>query len=1389
MAITAAALFLVSAPRSEAQEGWWDPGWASRREIRLSDHPDNFQIRVTLPFYDAAIRFTENAGGGLLPYWVENQTENSMTVWVRRVENSDNSIYVYYNNPGASSASSGENTFVFFDDGSENKMGSYAQVDLYTSGMTGSMSWDASGGKYDVTTSGDISGWVTPALGQDMEISYRFRTPSTGTYLRMAAILRYSPAGVYWAGARFGSSVSPDEYDIVKETSPPNESITRYINTFSTEMQTSTWYHLLGRAHGDNILVWISHENRSMSIADSAFTSGRFGVMVYAPNAGPVFSFDDVRVRKYAPDPDVVVMGEENLPPSPVTVAFSRISADNAVVDNHRDWWEGAVTGTTVLAEFEWSQEAPIPSENVTFIVKDALGQQVWENRAGRVVSSDAEKLMDNYENSAYSINFYSGYNVRAQRKTYTGGVSKVGFLLARTGNPPGYVTATLRNSSGQVLARANENILASSLPTAVAWKYFTFTGAPFFVNQVVYFTLETSVPGGTSDNFVYSRCGGDTKPSEEMNRWSGTAWVQQSAYDMCYRIYGSENSARFLADFSAEDRDYSPSQLGAFAVRVRVQDASGSYHENENASAFSVIEWKAESISVENVPGHCIRVRYTAATIGGGDGVPAAAVDDNNIGMVWNYGFGFDNTYAPGAAGHFVPKMRGSVADGKDNQTYYPFPNFPPEIASISASPRLIDRDRDFSQSNDSATITVTVGDNDGLDDLDSAYYTIRDEAGILRENGWMGSYVVEGGRRKYTLAYNPPDSLPDASLGTFTVRVETSDIYGASVARTENAFMVDDLSSTIVVENHPYQFWNTVENGSLFRKSRAAPQENFEDISDWDNACTGSSYIAYDTETVFEGRRSVQLMGYNGSAEIVRQFDFSGLSSVRLQTRLTYDGHSSISQGVIAIQISRDNADWVNLFRRDYSGNTYIRTYENVTLDMASHQGRWFFRIYAWNSGGNGTAIIVDNLWAPFDTATLHDANIGTASIGAGPNWTKEIRITEDPKTSVIAQVRATAFGLDGAAVSQYTVNENRKMRVVSRWEEDFAPLSDADVAGENAVMTVSYENRGDVNISLASQGQIVIYPAWPRFVRVMCDNGNYDRWVIPDYPVPSENLYIYFIREKSLIASYLLKIDDPTTLWSRGLAFLVRYDGEGNPHLVQGFRWQATQEQTVYLHFNYMYNVRLVSTAGDVYEWGVIVADTSTTKTIPILVLPVTEGRILQEVFRIISFSVWTTESGGIGIEYLDNTGSTTRLVIRVLSDAGELLWSATFTEPLDNAWAVAEVYENSALVSISATTAAYGEIAWVRPVYRGELPRAITGFPLRDVLGTFATVLPMMLAVFLLMNFGPGHAGIGCIFASMALLLMNLTGIISVNWGLVALLFFVGVITQKGESERR
>ena len=111
----------------------WLTGWNYRKPITVSNTGSaltDYQVSITVDTATLVtagkllsscndIRFTSSDGSNLLNYWIESGCNTSSTkIWVKipSISPGSNTIYLYYNNTGASSVSSGINTFVVFDD-------------------------------------------------------------------------------------------------------------------------------------------------------------------------------------------------------------------------------------------------------------------------------------------------------------------------------------------------------------------------------------------------------------------------------------------------------------------------------------------------------------------------------------------------------------------------------------------------------------------------------------------------------------------------------------------------------------------------------------------------------------------------------------------------------------------------------------------------------------------------------------------------------------------------------------------------------------------------------------------------------------------------------------------------------------------------------------------------------------------------------------------------------------------------------------------------------------------------------------------------------------------------------------------------------------------------
>ena len=142
----------------------WLSGSTRRKTITITN-PNasvltNFQVSATVT-YDtdmnsdfSDIRFTDTSGTEL-DYWLENKTDSSSAkFWIKvpsLAASTTTSVFLFYGNSGASSASNGDNTFAFFDDFSGSSVDTAKWTVLDATGIT------VSGGVLNATST---TGWL-----------------------------------------------------------------------------------------------------------------------------------------------------------------------------------------------------------------------------------------------------------------------------------------------------------------------------------------------------------------------------------------------------------------------------------------------------------------------------------------------------------------------------------------------------------------------------------------------------------------------------------------------------------------------------------------------------------------------------------------------------------------------------------------------------------------------------------------------------------------------------------------------------------------------------------------------------------------------------------------------------------------------------------------------------------------------------------------------------------------------------------------------------------------------------------------------------------------------------------------------------------------------------
>jgi len=117
----------VAAPARPAPNAAWLPGWPNRTRVTinnpgaaLTDYQAQVDLDSSFPFAQAKadgsdLRVTAADETTLLPFWIEswNQASTIATVFVKlsSLPSGPTTIYLYYGNPGATSASNAAGVF------------------------------------------------------------------------------------------------------------------------------------------------------------------------------------------------------------------------------------------------------------------------------------------------------------------------------------------------------------------------------------------------------------------------------------------------------------------------------------------------------------------------------------------------------------------------------------------------------------------------------------------------------------------------------------------------------------------------------------------------------------------------------------------------------------------------------------------------------------------------------------------------------------------------------------------------------------------------------------------------------------------------------------------------------------------------------------------------------------------------------------------------------------------------------------------------------------------------------------------------------------------------------------------------------------------------------
>lgn len=264
------------------------------------------------------IRWTEEDGTTLLDYWIEDVVSGDYAVfWVKvpsiPADPGTAVVLMYYGNPDATSISSGEDTFVFFDDFSSDPADRWTVVE-------GTAEWDSANEWYKITSSSSDDHAAHRAIATSM-------TAIEDMEVLMKVYLETPEGSAHDAGPLgrmvdndngYGVRIQEDDYISIRKIEAGNSDHIQYV---SKTIDTQNWYWVKLQIFGDTIRTraWkvgtTEPTSWDVSVSDTSF-SGKGKIGVHHDRASDPSRFDDIRVRKYVdPEPTWDEWGEETGPP------------------------------------------------------------------------------------------------------------------------------------------------------------------------------------------------------------------------------------------------------------------------------------------------------------------------------------------------------------------------------------------------------------------------------------------------------------------------------------------------------------------------------------------------------------------------------------------------------------------------------------------------------------------------------------------------------------------------------------------------------------------------------------------------------------------------------------------------------------------------------------------------------------------------------------------------------------------------------------------------------------------------------------------------------------------------------------------------------------------
>ena len=288
---------------------WLNSSWQYRSTVSIANPGGTtlsaYQVHVVLGAgFDftkvqangADIRFTASDGVTLLPFWIESWSAGSSraSLWVKvpSIPSTGATVYMYYGDPSAGSASNGTNTFIFFDDFAGSTID--ATKWSFPAGQGG---FSNAGGKleYNGPTAGFGPSAEAMQNGANVVLSdgiVEYNLMGNGGFDEMGLMYRGQNPETANSYVFYPSTWnSQNTWLLYVRKSNTSEALAK-----GGSFNPMVWYAVKAAISGTSHSFWING-SPVFSASDTSFSTGTLGLMAWGNTVSWVTDF---RLRKYA---------------------------------------------------------------------------------------------------------------------------------------------------------------------------------------------------------------------------------------------------------------------------------------------------------------------------------------------------------------------------------------------------------------------------------------------------------------------------------------------------------------------------------------------------------------------------------------------------------------------------------------------------------------------------------------------------------------------------------------------------------------------------------------------------------------------------------------------------------------------------------------------------------------------------------------------------------------------------------------------------------------------------------------------------------------------------------------------------------------------------------